>query len=439
MQLIEENKEVKILPFDVYCQEMQTIRKRKVYTILCLFFCELIIGILFSKLIIKHDFQYRVVREFQNRVNDEIELTTGVYRGETDFGYFFGEGTFLFESGASYEGKWNDGLMEGSGEFKIPSEGNYNGEFINSQKHGKGIFTWDDGTVYEGEWKNDKMWGQGKYLTPAGVIYDGTFKENMFESGTCAYVNNTGKYTLFYSDGNISNSEIVFTDGTKYTGECEKSCISGTGTMEYTNGDKYVGEFLEGKKSGTGVYKWKSGDKYDGEWEADKMSGTGTYKYKNGVKASGTFENNLFVKGTYKIKNNFGRYVFTINNSKATYVEMKLKSGTKYIGDMKNGKLTGYAQIKYNNGDTYSGQVVRGKKSGQGEYKWKNGASYDGDWKKDTMNGRGVYLYPRKSKGYSLTGKFKKGYPSGMCTYETDDYDEYKTKWSNGNCVKVYE
>ena len=242
-----------------------------------------------------------------------------------------------------------------------------------------------------------------------------------------------------FKDGNIENAIIDYADGTSYSGECDFESLTGTGTMKFTTKDKYVGSFSNGMREGSGVYTWKSGDKYDGEWKQDAMSGSGTYTYADGNVAKGTFKDNKFDNGTYTVKNDFGKYDFTITNGKATAVSMKLKSGTTYEGDIKDGKLTGTAQIKYSNGDKYSGRVVKGVKSGQGVYKWKNGASYDGQWKKDEMNGTGIYMYSSKEKGYKLTGKFKNGQPTGSCQYYESTTKCYKTDWSNGRCVKIYE
>ena len=169
------------------------------------------------------------------------------------------------------------------------------------------------------------------------------------------------------------------------------------------------------------------------------MDGTGTYTYSNGIKVKGEFKANKFISGAYKIKNKNGRYTFTIEDGKATFIYAILKNGVVYEGEMKNGRLDGDARIKYSNGDRYEGQIKKGQKSGTGTYTWKSGASYDGKWKNDDMNGRGTYNYSSKEKGISLSGNFKNGVPNGKCVYTDDDYSDYDTKWSNGTCIKISE
>ena len=79
------------------------------------------------------------------------------------------------------------------------------------------------------------------------------------------------------------------------------------------------------------------------------------------------------------------------------------------------------------------------QKSGQGSYKWKSGASYDGSWSEDKMSGAGTYMYPESETGYKLEGSFSEGKPDGECTYCISSSESYKTDWSKGKCIKVYE
>lgn len=436
-----EKNNVKIVKEAPVVEYETTKRRRKRFSILgivLLLGAELATAGFFCYEIWINNFHIRVLREYEIRQSGQIELETGIYAGETDFGYFDGEGKYIFNSGDVYEGRWKDNVISGIGILNVPVEGKYEGEFSNSQKNGEGIFLWDDGSSYTGNWKNDQMCGQGTYTSFDDVVYTGTFKENSLWNGTCEFANNTGEYKLVYKDGNISNAEIVFSDGTTYSGQCADT-LSGTGTMSFPIGDQYNGSFENGLRCGNGVYNWQSGDKYDGSWQDDLMSGTGTYTYLDGSTAAGTFENNLFTDGTYTVTNDYGTYKFTITDGEPTAVDLELTDGTKYVGDMKDGKLTGTAQITYSNGDKYNGKVSDGMKSGNGVYTWSSGASYDGAWKEDKMEGTGTYYYGTKQTGYKLSGKFENGRPNGQCQYYVSSYESYKTDWSNGSCVKVYE
>lgn len=393
----------------------------------------------FSHKILAEDLYSRVLREHEMRSSGQVKLVQGVYTGETDFGYFSGQGQFAFETGTSYTGNWENSQLNGNGILNIPSEGTYQGEFFASQKNGRGTFTWSDGAIYEGEWKDDQMCGQGIYTTPDGGVYSGTFEGNNFQNGTCTFSNNTGNYILTYKDGVIDKAEITYEDGATYVGDCSVNSLNGTGTMVFASGDRYDGTFSNGYRNGQGIYNWAFGDKYDGEWVDDQMQGAGTYTYADGSYANGTFDKNTFINGTYHIENSFGNYTFTIANGEPTAVDMSLASGTTYSGAMSNGELSGQAQIQYSNGDQYSGSVLAGQKSGNGTYKWSSGASYEGSWSTDQMNGNGTYFYPENENGYKLTGVFENGKPNGECQYYVTTSTHYKTDWSKGKCVKIYE
>lgn len=419
----------------------KAVKKRRGRTFLFILFLliELAVCMFFVEGLRKFDLHYRVTKELENSFTGQNQFTTGVYTGETDFGYFIGDGIFEYSAGSSYEGQWKDNYMHGIGVLNIPSEGKYEGEFSYSKKSGEGTFTWDDGTIYTGEWKDDQMEGQGTYTSPDNVKYVGTFEDNLFKSGDCTFANTTGTYTAKYKNFEIDNLLISFADGTSYDGATDGNYLSGTGTMQFANEDKYTGAFANGLRNGQGVYSWGNGDVYNGAWTNDAMDGSGSYTYVDGSCAKGTFENNQFTDGSYSVVNDFGEYTFTIEDSEAVAVKMVLTSGTVYSGDMKDGKLTGTAQISYSNGDKYSGRVNDGYKSGQGTYTWKSGASYEGDWSEDKMHGQGTYFYSNSEDGYKLTGKFEKGLPNGQCQYYTTSSKSYKTDWTNGKCVKIYE
>lgn len=80
------------------------------------------------------DLQRRVLREHEMRSSGQIQLTKGLYVGETDFGYFSGEGKFSFKTGTEYTGEWYQNKLKGKGTLHIPNEGTYQGEFSESKK-----------------------------------------------------------------------------------------------------------------------------------------------------------------------------------------------------------------------------------------------------------------------------------------------------------------
>lgn len=428
------------IPSDIY---EQAKRRRKMQTkafICILLVVELIVAGFYVQQIKINQIDERLSKEYENLQTGQISTDNGVFIGSSEFGLFDGEGIFEFDSGAFYQGEWSQNIISGQGTIQFPSQGTYTGEFRNNRKSGQGIFHWDDGAVYEGEWLNDAMNGQGSYVSQDGVSYNGTFKNNAFSDGDCAFTNATGEYVLTYTNGDIDNATITYSNGIIYNGDCDGTALEGFGVMTYPNEDVYAGAYSASLRSGQGIYTWSNGDKYDGEWMNDSMNGTGTYTFTNGNYFSGTFSDNTFLDGSYHVTNDFGTYIFTVKNGDPTAVSMTLSDGTKYDGDLTaEGKLTGSAQIQYSNGDKYSGKVTDGLKSGQGQYTWSSGASYDGAWENDKMDGQGTYIYPSSETGYKLTGTFSGGVPSGECYYYTSTSTKYKTDWSRGRCVKIYE
>ena len=252
-----EQNNVTMTPENQYLEQKKISKKKIIKRIVAIVFIEILILGVFSCVTFKFGIQNRLIREASKDISGKIRTEKGTYIGKTDFGNFFGKGTFSFKTGTVYSGDWENNKMNGEGVLKIPSEGTYKGTFKNSEKSGNGIYEWKDGTKYEGEWKNDKMWGTGTYTSSSGITYKGTFRENEFEDGECTFNNETGEYVIKYSEGNIVDSLIKFSDGTVYAGQCSGTEIVGTGTMKYSNGDQYNGAFESGKKNGKGIYRWK--------------------------------------------------------------------------------------------------------------------------------------------------------------------------------------
>ena len=433
-----EEKRNKPCPQKEYLREFQKQKKGKALSIVAIM-TEVLLLLAMLTAISVENLHYRSVKQLSSLLSGKSSFSSGVYTGDLDFGYMSGKGTFQFRSGTLYSGEWQNNEMDGIGCLNVPEEGTYEGSFIDSQKNGQGTFIWNDGTVYVGAWKNDQMDGRGEYVSSDGVHYSGVFKENRFWSGDCTFKNTTGDYTAKYKDNEIDSLSILFADGTTYQGESDGKVLCGTGIMVFPNGDTYSGNFENGKRAGEGSYQWQSGDQYIGAGDDDSMNGSGAYTYADGTCANGTFQNNHFIDGTYAMSDEFGDYTFQFQKGEVCSVDMLLSTGTTYSGEVSNGKLTGTATIHYSNGDRYSGRVEEGQKNGEGKYVWCSGASYEGSWKADKMDGQGTYFYPQKENGLKLVGAFQNGVPDGRCEYYESAGKSFKTDWSKGRCVKIYE
>ena len=406
----------------------QKIRRKLVFLlVIFLLTAFLVIGI-YTRFFIRGSY------EIQKALNNEISIGSGSYSGETDFGVFSGQGTFMFGTGDQYIGEWSNYQFNGYGELQNPEVGHYTGSFLDGHKHGTGTFTWVDGDSYSGEWQYDSIHGEGEYDFSNGDSLEGVFENGMFISG--AYISeNALEFIIKYKDGESTSAWIAFSDGTIYEGGFADSAISGYGEMRYANGDTYAGEYVSSKRCGDGTYTWSFGDVYVGKWTNDKMDGDGKYTFASDVVLSGHFKNNDFISGEYYSD----VFIYQIESKNPIGITFEFENGLKYSGGFSSGSINGEGEMVFPSGDIYVGDFVNGNRHGNGTYTWCNGATYTGYWQNDEMHGAGTYKYVSNSDGYKLDGSFENGVPNGECKYYTSSTKYYVTTWQNGSCIKVTE
>lgn len=96
------------------------------------------------------------------------------------------------------------------------------------------------------------------------------------------------------------------------------------------------------------------------------------------------------------VKHGFGVYIYDDPTGTCRYEGHWAK-------DQKNGK----GVLKMKDGSVYEGQFKDGFYHDTGILKWANGDVYDGRWKKGRMEGPGQF---RRSNGLNLKGSFKNNY-----------------------------
>ena len=62
-----------------------------------------------------------------------------------------------------------------------------------------------------------------------------------------------------------------------------------------------------------------------------------------------------------------------------------MPDGFKYIGDWKNGEISGEGVATYANGDVYEGTFVAGKRQGEGTMRYAAGQEASGEWKNGAL------------------------------------------------------
>ena len=124
------------------------------------------------------------------------------------------------------------------------------------------------------------------------------------------------------------------------------------------------------------------------------------------------FKNNITYEGNMK-------YGILDNSDPENPSIINFPDGTKYVGTVKNNRITGEGTYTFNNGDTYTGKVLNGLRDGFGVFKSHKNIYYEGEWKKGLKHGKG-----KISQGnMELEGEWDKGILCGKC----------RIKWKTGN------
>ena len=100
--------------------------------------------------------------------------------------------------------------------------------------------------------------------------------------------------------------------------------------------------------------------------QGDCYNGNGTFVFKSGAKYSGKFRNGKIY--------NFGTLYF--------------RDGSIYTGQWKNQRREGAGKITYPNGSIYVGEFDNNKRSGKGKLVLASGKSYTGTWTNDIYDGK---------------------------------------------------
>ncbi len=144
--------------------------------------------------------------------------------------------------------------------------------------------------------------------------------------------------------------------------------------IEYNNSDYYHGQMKNGLRDGFGKLVMKSrGFVYEGEWAEDKQHGLCRYQYSNGDKFEGQIKNGH--------TSDFGRAC--------------LSDGTKYMGELENGKAHGQGILTFAKNSLFAshiGTFKNGDAHGYGIQLCKNGSVKQG------IFAQGKLIQPNKDR-----------------------------------------
>ena len=211
--------------------------------------------------------------------------------------------------------------------------------------------------------------------TTLSVSYVGFLKDGVASTGSVT--------TSRGESGKISGDTILYSDGSRYTGDLDGFVRHGKGKMTYANGDVYEGEFSNDEILGIGKFTYyKTGDVYEGNIKNGKKTGQGKYSYLDGTCYEGNYDRDMpngqgkltfFDGAVYE-----GNFVDGTRQGQGKYT---FASGDVYEGEFKDGKMQGNGVYSFACGDKYEGQFSDGKINGEGKYTWADGRDYTGTFK----------------------------------------------------------
>ena len=252
-----------------------------------------------------------------------------------------GKGTFLYPSGAKYQGSFKDGKIDGYG-----------------------VLFFSKGDVYEGEWAKHYRQGKGKLTFKNGNVYNGDFQKSKFH----------GLGTMNYNNGD------------QYSGNWAGDAPNGIGEYKFNSGERYEGNFQSGKFHGDGKMFYNDGSRYEGEWAGGVKHGKGTLVDASGRQQFANWTNgevrqqpqiieeSEVVAAPDKIQN-CNENVCISGQGRYTYSD-----GSQFVGSFQDGVPEGYGTVSYADGNTFEGGWSRHSPHGEGKMTFANGRVFGGVW-----------------------------------------------------------
>ena len=178
--------------------------------------------------------------------------------------------------------------------------------------------------------------------------------------------------------------------------------------IKFSNGEIYKGSWnLNNQRHGYGINISPEGNIYKGLWKEDKVVEYGLF---------------LDLEGNY--------YKGGLKDGKSDgNGEMVVKDKYKYVGTFSDDYPNGNGILEnYENGTKYNGEILNGKKNGKGVLEFKDGTIYEGDFKNDAYEGMGVIKFPNNTK---YEGEFHEGKIKGKGKFTWEDGKIYEGEYED--------
>ncbi|MBF0316119.1 MAG: hypothetical protein HQK52_22045 [Oligoflexia bacterium] len=369
-----------------------------------------------------------------------------------------------YDKGILLSTKLNDGIKY-EGAITIDPE---------KKIRGTGTITYPNGEKFEGEFANSLPNGKGVHYSIDHLAYDGTF-ENGHKDGqfTITYPDKSKEYRTYTKN---KLAAIKLNDGTAYEGEVtiNDKKITGSGSITYPDGRKYEGKFVNSNQNGQGrLLDKEHRSLFEGEWKDGKMfTGKGMTYDLNGAGTPREYKNGVLIPPNEITYGDGSKYTGEIKDGRPNGKGvLNAKDSVRYIGSFKDGQKQGAFTVNYPDGSSniqnytdgklvsikfpdnsiYEGDWSNHKKNGKGTLHYANGARYVGDWKDNKRNGKGTLYHVDGERydgewkdgsengkgtrcyanGNRYDGEWKDGYPNGKCTHYYANGDRYEGEWKD--------
>jgi len=283
----------------------------------------------------------------------------------------------------------------GYGSYKFDDGSIYQGKFVKAKFQGYGKMKYSNGNIYEGDWRNDFRSGKGVLRYPNGDKYSGHFKDNVF----------WGKGIYWYNSGD------------QYDGSWVNNLAHGKGTYIFSDKEKYEGDFFKGNFEGVGAFYYSDGSLFIGNWQKNKRNGEGKLHYKDGRKIAGLWKDDQLVDEA----NGFTNSSSDVTTGNGGY-ETNSSIRKRFWKDCTNSychKETG--QLTYQDGSIWQGEFLDGQPNGTGILTYAGGNKYEGQVANHAPNGEGVMYF---ENGQVIGGSWVDGYP----VKKTQKYEKQRTE-----------
>ncbi|TNV77990.1 hypothetical protein FGO68_gene11048 [Halteria grandinella] len=223
-----------------------------------------------------------------------------------------------------------------------------------------------------------------------------------------------------------------------YYGQCVNGMRDGYGLLYCTDNDAdlllYECHWKEGKPTEGELIvifknKWS---KYEGKFD-DRLlrAGVGSYQHEDGASYVGEFKDGQ-MSGDGKMNYLDGAsYIGGFHDGKKNgHGKFIYPDGEFYDGQWEDGQRCGYGKMVTSDGETYEGQWKHGRTNGQGKFTQADGKTLEGEWLDDKLNGYGKYTSP---DGEAYEGEWQFGIIQGKGKHTFPDGRIYQGQYKDGN------